>query len=67
MPTYRHKGRGTVITTTADPGPGWELADSPPAPAEKAPEAPKAPAKKAPAKKTAATRKAAGTTSTSKE
>lgn len=57
MPTYRHTDRGTVITTTADPGPGWELADSTPAP-EKAPEAPK----KAPEKKTSRARKAAGTT-----
>ena len=56
MPTYRHTDRGTVITTTADPGPGWELADSTPAP-EKAPEA-----DKAPAKKTSRARKAAGTT-----
>ena len=54
MPTYRHTDRGTVITTTADPGPGWELADSTPAP-EKAP-------KKAPEKKTPRARKAAGTT-----
>lgn len=51
MPTWRHTDRGTVITTTADPGPGWELADSPSQP-EKAPEAP-APVKKAAPKKAA--------------
>ena len=57
MPTYRHTDRGTVITTTADPGPGWELADSPSTPDDKAPGA-----DKAPAKKSTRARKAAGAT-----
>lgn len=51
MPKYRHTTRGTVVTTTAHPGAGWELADSPPA-ANQAQEPKKAPAKKT-VKKTA--------------
>ena len=58
MPTWRHRTRGTVVTTTAAMGADWELADSPSTPDDKAPEAPK----KAPEKKTPRARKAAGTT-----
>ena len=57
MPTWRHRTRGTVVTTTAAMGADWELADSPSTPDDKAPEA-----DKAPAKKTSRARKAAGTT-----
>lgn len=56
MAQWKHVDRGTVITTTADPGPGWERTDSPPAENEVQE------ADKAPAKKSTRPRKAAGKT-----
>lgn len=51
MPTYRHRDRGTVVTTTAALGSDWELADSPSTPEKAEPK--KAAPKKAAPKKTA--------------
>lgn len=55
MATWKHTTRGTVVTTTADPGAGWERVGSPSVP-DKTPEAP-ASAKKAAPKKAAAPKK----------